>query len=182
MKVEIKSLYGIDYQLEMTITYDDGSTKVIGHIFEPEILSMYHCLAKECNSLLGTKFVYDENVIDNCAKAIEDKYSHYHYKWILHNNRDCTEFRPQSKYINLGFNSGDVYGFRWSKEQLIEFIGALGEYLDAHDIHKMAYEGEKAILLYHLNIGIGSTILNYYKDVCEADEDMKGIRVRYRKL
>jgi hypothetical protein len=182
MMVAIESQNGYDYQLKMTITNEDGTNEILEHLFEPMIVSMYHCLAKESNKLLGTNFGYDESVIDSCAKAIATKYLHYGYYWILGNNRDNTIFKPQSRYISCGFNSGTIYDLKWTKEQVIAFIRALGHYLDTYDIHKMAYEGEKRGWLYHFNMRIGSTILNYYKDMCEADEEMRGFQVKYRKI
>lgn len=181
-EVRIELQNGRDYQLKMIFTDNEGVVDTFKHMFEPQILLMYHCLARECNEKFGTHFGYDDNVINRCSSALGYHENKYNYKYVISSRLDNYYFNIHAEFINCGLNSGIDYCFKWSKERLISFVRELDMCLCLTDVHKLSYEGEKGGFLYHYKIGIGSTIHSYYEDLCREDKDLKGIRISYRKM
>lgn len=165
-----------DYQLEIIATDKNGEETNFKHLFEPQIISMANCLAKECNKLFGTDFPFSEDTI---AKSAKD-YTEYsdstktNYRWGLKKAYygDDNIFEVRSFYNWFGDESGTIYDIRWDKLRIISFVTELLAFLAMNDIHRIAYEGEKANYLFHQSIGIGSRIHKYYQDLAKDDADL----------
>ena len=175
-ELSIVNLYNSDYQLKLMFTDTNNEVDYIQHLFESEIISMYHCLAKECNNLFKCNYEYSEDIIDKCAKDYNKHQNSntYFYRWVLKKAYcgDDNVFEVRTYYTNYGMTSGTIYNLYWDKFRIISFVNALKTFLDTHDIHRIAYEGEKKSYIYHYSMGIGSRIHPFYHDVAVNDIDL----------
>lgn len=173
-ELSIVNLYNSDYQLKLVFTDTNDEVDYIQHFFESEIISMYHCLARECNKLFNCQFEYSEDIIDKCAKDYnKHKDSNaYNYRWGLAKTTTKDVYEVRTYYTNYGMSSGTIYHLYWDKFRIISFVNALTTFLNTHDIHKIAYEGEKRKYIRHYSMGIGSRIHPFYHDVAVNDIDL----------
>lgn len=173
-ELSIVNLFNCDYQLKLVFTDTNDEVDYIQHFFESEIISMCHCLAKECNKLFNCQFDYSEDIINKCAKDY-NKFqcgNTYNYRWGLAKTYTKDVYEVRTYYTNYGMSSGTIYNLYWDKFRIISFVNALITFLNTHDIHKIAYEGEKRNYIRHYAMGIGSRIHPFYHDVAVNDIDL----------
>jgi hypothetical protein len=173
-ELSIVNLYNSDYQLKLMFTDTNNEVDYIQHLFESEIISMYHCLAKECNNLFKCNYEYSEDIIYKCAKDY-NKYKDsntYYYRWELAKTYTKDVYEVRTYYNSYGMSSGTIYNLYWDKLRIISFVNALKTFLDTHDVHRIAYEGEKKSYIFHYSVGIGSRIHPFYHDVAVNDIDL----------
>lgn len=173
-ELSIVNLYNSDYQLKLVFTDTNNEVDYIQHLFESEIISMYHCLAKECNNLFKCNYEYSEDIIYKCAKDYNKHQDSnaYYYRWGLAKTTTKDVYEVRSYYTNYGMSSGTIYNLYWDKLRIISFVNALKTFLDTHDIHRIAYEGVKKSYIFHYSVGIGSRIHPFYHDVAVNDIDL----------
>lgn len=173
-ELSIVNLYNCDYQLKLMFTDTNDEVDYIQHLFESEIISMYHCLAKECNNLFKCNYEYSEDTIKKCANDYNKHQNSnaYFYRWGLKKTYTKDVYEVRTYYTNYGMSSGTIYNLYWEKFRIISFVNALKTFLDTHDIHKIAYEGVKRNYIRHHSMGIGSRIHPFYHDVAVNDIDL----------
>lgn len=173
-ELSIVNLYNSDYQLKLVFTDTNNEVDYIQHLFESEIISMYHCLAKECNNLFKCNYEYSEDIIYKCAKDYNKHQDSnaYYYRWGLAKTTTKDVYEVRTYYTNYGMSSGTIYNLYWDKLRIISFVNALKTFLDTHDIHRIAYEGVKKSYIFHYSVGIGSRIHPFYHDVAVNDIDL----------
>ena len=144
----------------------DGEEVSFQNIREIELISMYHCLAKELNKNYNCNFNYLESEITRCYNhPVCGKHSSLNRGWrlsgcwgsdreIIHDNSSC----PIS------------YGC-YEIDEIITIVTALGEFIMNNDVHKMTYEHLKKTWLRDLEIGLNYIVFDEYRDLYDADAD-----------
>ena len=144
----------------------NGEEVSFQNIREIELISMYHCLAKELNKNHNCNFNYLESEITRCYNhPVCGKHSSLNRGWrlsgcwgsdreIIHDNSSC----PIS------------YGC-YEIDEIITIVTALGEFIMNNDVHKMTYEHLKKSWLRDLEIGINYIVFDEYRDLYDADAD-----------
>ena len=144
----------------------DGEEVSFQNIREIELISMYHCLAKELNKNHNCNFNYLESEITRCYNhTVCGKHSSLNRGWrlsgcwgsdreIIHDNSSC----PIS------------YGC-YEIDEIITIVTALGEFIMNNDVHKMTYEHLKKTWLRDLEIGLNYIVFDEYRDLYDADAD-----------
>ena len=144
----------------------DGEEVSFQNIREIELISMYHCLAKELNKNHNCNFNYLESEITRCYNhPVCGKHSSLNRGWrlsgcwgsdkeIIHDNSSC----PIS------------YGC-YEIDEIITIVNALGEFIMNNDVHKMTYEHLKKTWLRDLEIGLNYIVFDEYRDLYDADAD-----------
>ena len=144
----------------------DGEEVSFQNIREIELISMYHCLAKELNKNHNCNFNYLESEITRCYNhPVCGKHSSLNRGWrlsgcwgsdreIIHDNSSC----PIS------------YGC-YEIDEIITIVTALGELIMNNDVHKMTYEHLKKTWLRDLEIGLNYIVFDEYRDLYDADAD-----------
>lgn len=144
----------------------DGEEVSFQNIREIELISMYHCLAKELNKNYNCNFNYLESEITRCYNHPTcGKHSTLNRRWrlsgcwgsdkeILHETDGC----PRS------------YGY-YEIDEIITIVTALGEFIMNNDVHKMTYEHLKKSWLRDLELGINYIVYDEYRHLYDADAD-----------
>ena len=144
----------------------DGEEVSFQNIREIELISMYHCLAKELNKNHNCNFNYLESEITRCYNhPVCGKHSSLNRGWrlsgcwgsdreIIHDNSSC----PIS------------YGC-YEIDEIITIVTALGEFIMNNDVHKMTYEHLKKTWLRDLEIGLNYIVYDEYRHLYDADAD-----------
>ena len=144
----------------------DGEEVSFQNIREIELISMYHCLAKELNKNHNCNFNYLESEITRCYNhPVCGKHSSLNRGWrlsgcwgsdreIIHDNSSC----PIS------------YGC-YEIDEIITIVTALGEFIMNNDVHKMTYEHLKKSWLRDLELGINYIVYDEYRHLYDADAD-----------
>ena len=144
----------------------NGEEVSFQNIREIELISMYHCLAKELNKNHNCNFNYLESEITRCYNhPVCGKHSSLNRGWrlsgcwgsdreIIHDNSSC----PIS------------YGC-YEIDEIITIVTALGEFIMNNDVHKMTYEHLKKTWLRDLEIGINYIVFDEYRHLYDADAD-----------
>ena len=144
----------------------DGEEVSFQNIREIELISMYHCLAKELNKNHNCNFIYLESEITRCYNhPVCGKHSSLNRGWrlsgcwgsdreIIHDNSSC----PIS------------YGC-YEIDEIITIVTALGEFIMNNDVHKMTYEHLKKSWLRDLELGINYIVYDEYRHLYDADAD-----------
>ena len=144
----------------------DGEEVSFQNIREIELISMYHCLAKELNKNHNCNFNYLESEITRCYNhPVCGKHSSLNRGWrlsgcwgsdreIIHDNSSC----PIS------------YGC-YEIDEIITIVTALGELIMNNDVHKMTYEHLKKTWLRDLEIGLNYIVFDEYRHLYDADAD-----------
>lgn len=144
----------------------DGEEVSFQNIREIELISMYHCLAKELNKNYNCNFNYLESEITRCYNhPVCGKHSSLNRGWrlsgcwgsdkeIIHDNSSC----PIS------------YGY-YEIDEIITIVTALGEFIMNNDVHKMTYEHLKKSWLRDLEIGLNYIVYDEYRHLYDADAD-----------
>ena len=144
----------------------DGEEVSFQNIREIELISMYHCLAKELNKNHNCNFNYLESEITRCYNyPVCGKHSSLNRGWrlsgcwgsdreIIHDNSSC----PIS------------YGC-YEIDEIITIVTALGEFIMNNDVHKMTYEHLKKSWLRDLELGINYIVYDEYQHLYDADAD-----------
>ena len=144
----------------------DGEEVSFQNIREIELISMYHCLAKELNKNHNCNFNYLESEITRCYNhPVCGKHSSLNRGWrlsgcwgsdreIIHDNSSC----PIS------------YGC-YEIDEIITIVTALGEFIMNNDVHKMTYEHRKKSWLRDLELGINYIVYDEYRHLYDADAD-----------
>ena len=144
----------------------DGEEVSFQNIREIELISMYHCLAKELNKNHNCNFNYLESEITRCYNhTVCGKHSSLNRGWrlsgcwgsdreIIHDNSSC----PIS------------YGC-YEIDEIITIVTALGEFIMNNDVHKMTYEHLKKSWLRDLELGINYIVYDEYRHLYDADAD-----------
>ena len=144
----------------------NGEEVSFQNIREIELISMYHCLAKELNKNHNCNFNYLESEITRCYNHPTcGKNSSLNRGWrlsgcwgsdkeIIHDNSSC----PRS------------YGC-YEIDEIITIVNALGEFIMNNDVHKMTYEHLKKTWLRDLEIGLNYIVFDEYRDLYDADAD-----------
>ena len=144
----------------------DGEEVSFQNIREIELISMYHCLAKELNKNHNCNFNYLESEITRCYNhPVCGKHSSLSRGWrlsgcwgsdreIIHDNSSC----PIS------------YGC-YEIDEIITIVTALGEFIMNNDVHKMTYEHLKKSWLRDLELGINYIVYDEYRHLYDADAD-----------
>ena len=144
----------------------DGEEVSFQNIREIELISMYHCLAKELNKNHNCNFNYLESEITRCYNhPVCGKHSSLNRGWrlsgcwgsdreIIHDNSSC----PIS------------YGC-YEIDEIITIVTALGEFIMNNDVHKMTYEHLKKTWLRDLEIGLNYIVFDEYRHLYDADAD-----------
>lgn len=144
----------------------DGKEVSFQNIREIELISMYHCLAKELNKKHNCNFNYLESEITRCYNHPTcGKNSTLNRGWrlsgcwgsdreIIHDNSSC----PIS------------YGC-YEIDEIITIVTALGELIMNNDVHKMTYEHLKKTWLRDLEIGLNYIVYDEYRHLYDADAD-----------
>ena len=144
----------------------DGEEVSFQNIREIELISMYHCLAKELNKNHNCNFNYLESEITRCYNhPVCGKHSSLNRGWrlsgcwgsdreIIHDNSSC----PSS------------YGC-YEIDEIITIVTALGEFIMNNDVHKMTYEHLKKSWLRDLELGINYIVYDEYRHLYDADAD-----------
>ena len=144
----------------------DGEEVSFQNIREIELISMYHCLAKELNKNHNCNFNYLESEITRCYNhPVCGKHSSLNRGWrlsgcwgsdreIIHDNSSC----PIS------------YGC-YEIDEIITIVTALGEFIMNNDVHKMTYEHLKKSWLRDLELGINYIVFDEYRHLYDADAD-----------
>ena len=144
----------------------DGKEVSFQNIREIELISMYHCLAKELNKKYNCNFKYLESEITRCySHPTCGKNSSLNRGWrlsgcwgsdreIIHDNSSC----PIS------------YGC-YEIDEIITIVTALGEFIMNNDVHKMTYEHLKKSWLRDLELGINYIVYDEYRHLYDADAD-----------
>ena len=144
----------------------DGEEVSFQNIREIELISMYHCLAKELNKNHNCNFNYLESEITRCYNhPVCGKHSSLNRGWrlsgcwgsdreIIHDNSSC----PIS------------YGC-YEIDEIITIVTALGEFIMNNDVHKMTYEHLKKSWLRDLEIGLNYIVYDEYRHLYDADAD-----------
>ena len=144
----------------------NGEEVSFQNIREIELISMYHCLAKELNKNHNCNFNYLESEITRCYNhPVCGKHSSLNRGWrlsgcwgsdreIIHDNSSC----PIS------------YGC-YEIDEIITIVTALGEFIMNNDVHKMTYEHLKKTWLRDLEIGLNYIVFDEYRDLYDADAD-----------
>ena len=144
----------------------NGEEVSFQNIREIELISMYHCLAKELNKNHNCNFNYLESEITRCYNhPVCGKHSSLNRGWrlsgcwgsdreIIHDNSSC----PIS------------YGC-YEIDEIITIVTALGEFIMNNDVHKMTYEHLKKTWLRDLEIGLNYIVFDEYRHLYDADAD-----------
>ena len=144
----------------------NGEEVSFQNIREIELISMYHCLAKELNKNHNCNFNYLESEITRCYnRPVCGKHSSLNRGWrlsgcwgsdreIIHDNSSC----PIS------------YGC-YEIDEIITIVTALGEFIMNNDVHKMTYEHLKKSWLRDLELGINYIVYDEYRHLYDADAD-----------
>ena len=144
----------------------NGEEVSFQNIREIELISMYHCLAKELNKNHNCNFNYLESEITRCYNhPVCGKHSSLNRGWrlsgcwgsdreIIHDNSSC----PIS------------YGC-YEIDEIITIVTALGEFIMNNDVHKMTYEHLKKSWLRDLELGINYIVYDEYRHLYDADAD-----------
>ena len=144
----------------------DGEEVSFQNIREIELISMYHCLAKELNKNHNCNFNYLESEITRCYNhPVCGKHSSLNRGWrlsgcwgsdrgIIHANSSCP--------ISYGCDEID---------EIITIVTALGEFIMNNDVHKMTYEHLKKSWLRDLELGINYIVYDEYRHLYDADAD-----------
>ena len=144
----------------------NGEEVSFQNIREIELISMYHCLAKELNKNHNCNFNYLESEITRCYNhPVCGKHSSLNRGWrlsgcwgsdreIIHDNSSC----PIS------------YGC-YEIDEIITIVTALGEFIMNNDVHKMTYEHLKKTWLRDLEIGLNYIVYDEYRHLYDADAD-----------
>ena len=144
----------------------DGEEVSFQNIREIELISMYHCLAKELNKNHNCNFNYLESEITRCYNhPVCGKHSSLNRGWrligccgsdreIIHDNSSC----PIS------------YGC-YEIDEIITIVTALGEFIMNNDVHQMTYEHLKKSWLRDLELGINYIVYDEYRHLYDADAD-----------
>ena len=163
--VKISFQYSGDNQwrIDFIRNNEEGS---IQHIREIELISMYHCLARDLNKNHKCNFNYLESEITRCHNhPTYGKGSCLNRGWNLRGG-----WTDRKELIHETDGCPRTYGY-YDIDEIIAIVTALGELVMNNDVHKMTYEHLKERWLRDLEIGIGYRVYEEYKHLYDADAD-----------
>lgn len=165
--VEVNLQYKGDNQWEIKFNRNNDE-RTFSHLYELELVSFYHCLAKILNEKHGCDFVYLESEInrskDKPTRATDNGYQNY--DWLY----DYTELTHRYRHIKGDSLSTCTYG-RFEVDELKAIVKGVGDFLFSNDIHQLSYESLKREWLSYWRRGVRVKPSNAYRDLFEADED-----------
>lgn len=142
----------------------NGNDYSFEHIREIELISLYHCIAKELNNRYGCEFEYSEDEIKRCYDHINTTQNgDRNRKWRL-------EGRELVHDTYWTIQSTTTYG-RFEIDELKAIISALGEFLKNNDVHRLSYENCKVLWLDYMESNIKFTPYDVYKNLFDEDAD-----------
>lgn len=144
----------------------NGEEVSFQNIREIELISMYHCLAKELNKNHNCNFNYLESEIKRCYNHPTcGKNSTLNRGWRL---SGC--WGSDKEIIHETDGCSSSYGY-YEIDEIITIVTALGEFIMNNDVHKMTYEHLKKTWLRDLEIGINYIVFDEYRHLYDADAD-----------
>lgn len=144
----------------------NGKEVSFQNIREIELISMYHCLAKELNKKYNCNFNYLESEITRCHNHPTcGKNSTLNRGWRL---SGC--WGSDKEIIHETNGCPSSYGC-YEIDEIITIVTALGEFIMNNDVHKMTYEHLKKSWLRDLEIGINYIVYDEYRHLYDADAD-----------
>ena len=151
------------WRIDFIRNNEEGSFQ---HIREIELISMYHCLAKDLNKNHNCNFNYLESEITRCHNHPTDgKGTCLNRGWKLRGG-----WTDRKEIIHETDGCPRTYGY-YDIDEIIAIVTALGELIMNNDVHKMTYEHLKERWLKDLEIGIGYRVYEEYKHLYDADAD-----------
>lgn len=144
----------------------NGEEVSFQNIREIELISMYHCLAKELNKNHNCNFNYLESEITRCYNHPTcGKHSTLNRRWRL---SGC--WGSDKKILHETDGCPRSYGY-YEIDEIITIVTALGEFIMNNDVHKMTYEHLKKSWLRDLELGINYIVYDEYRHLYDADAD-----------
>lgn len=163
VKISIQYKGDNQWRIDFLRNNEEGSFQ---HIREIELISMYHCLAKELNKSHKCDFNYLESEITRCYNhPTYGKNSTLNRGWQL---RGGWSDRKELIHNTDGFPR--TYGY-FDIDEIIAIVSALGEFVMNNDVHLLTYNNLKERWLDDLKIGIGYRVYEEYKHLYDADAD-----------
>ena len=150
----------------------NGEEVSFQNIREIELISMYHCLAKELNENHNCNFNYLESEITRCYNhTTRGKGSVLNRGWKL-----SGAWTDRKEIIHETNGCPWSYGF-YDIDEIVTIVTALGELIMNNDVHKMTYEHLKKTWLRDLEIGINYIVWDEYRHLYDADADFSAEKI-----
>lgn len=179
--VKVEILYKGDNQ--WVITFErNGEDHSFSHIREIELVSMYHCLAKELNEKHNCEFTFLESEIARCKNAITSTGDHRNWHWTLRTTwGGSVELLHYYKYSSVSGLSATTYG-DFEVEEIKEIVKELGKFVLSNDVHQLSYENMKKAWLSDMSRGwTNFRVYDCYKHLFEKDEDFSAENILLAK-
>jgi len=163
VKISIQYKGDNQWRIDFLRDNEEGSFQ---HIREIELISMYHCLAKELNKSHKCDFNYLESEITRCHNhPTYGKNSTLNRGW-----RWSGGWTDRKELIHDTDGCPRTYGY-FDIDEIITIVSALGEFVMNNDVHLLTYNNLKERWLDDLKCGIGYRVYEEYKHLYDADAD-----------
>ena len=164
VKISIQYKGDNQWRIDFLRDNEEGSFQ---HIREIELISMYHCLAKELNKNHKCNFNYLESEITRCHNhPTYGKNSTLNRGWELRGFFSA----DRKELIHNTDGCPRTYGY-FNIDEIITIVSALGEFVMNNDVHLLTYNNLKERWLDDLKCGIGYRVYEEYKHLYDADAD-----------
>lgn len=164
VKISIQYKGDNQWRIDFLRNNEEGSFQ---HIREIELISMYHCLAKELNKNHKCNFNYLESEITRCHNhPTYGKNSTLNRGWELRGFFSA----DRKELIHNTDGCPRTYGY-FDIDEIITIVSALGEFVMNNDVHLLTYNNLKERWLDDLKCGIGYRVYEEYKHLYDADAD-----------
>lgn len=164
VKISIQYKGDNQWRIDFLRDNEEGSFQ---HIREIELISMYHCLAKELNKNHKCNFNYLESEITRCHNhPTYGKNSTLNRGWELRGFFSA----DRKELIHNTDGCPRTYGY-FGIDEIITIVSALGEFVMNNDVHLLTYNNLKERWLDDLKSGIGYRVYEEYKHLYDADAD-----------
>lgn len=164
VKISIQYKGDNQWRIDFLRDNEEGSFQ---HIREIELISMYHCLAKELNKNHKCNFNYLESEITRCHNhPTYGKNSTLNRGWELRGFFSA----DRKELIHNTDGCPRTYGY-FNIDEIITIVSALGEFVMNNDVHLLTYNNLKESWLNDLKFGIGYRVYEEYKHLYDADAD-----------
>lgn len=170
--VKVSIMYeGNDNQWKIELIHN-GEERTMSNIREIELISMYHCLAKELVEKHNYNFTYSDSEISRCFNV--ETYGGRgsfprNRKWVLRGAWGRYELLHNYDYESVK-DCYTTYG-AFDIEEIAELVKGIGEFVLNNDVHKLTYDNLKKQWLSYRDWDIIFTPYDAYRHFFDADED-----------
>jgi hypothetical protein len=176
VRVELQYKGDIQWEIKFDLNNEE---RVFSHIYELELVSFYHTLAKILNTKYGCDFVYLDSEI-NRTKDVPSRLrdnGYHHFTWTYEYDELCHKYR----YNKGDYISTTTYG-RICLDDMKAIVKGVGDYILNNDVHQLSYENLKVDWLRSWDRGSRVTPPDAYRHLFEADKDFTEERLEQGRI